>query len=60
MFVGDVAGVKAQMDEMASELDVDEFMLVTVVHSHEARRRSYELLAGAYGLAKAAESAVEA
>ena len=50
MLVGDVAGVKAQLDEMASELDVDEFMLVTVVHSHAARKRSYELLAQAYGL----------
>ena len=50
MLVGDVAGVKAQLDEMSRELDVDELMLVTVVHSHEARKRSYELLAKAYGL----------
>jgi luciferase family oxidoreductase group 1 len=50
MLVGDVGSVKAQLDEMSSELGVDEFMLVTVVHNHEARKRSYELLAQAYGL----------
>src|SRR5690606_13006501 len=55
--VGDPAGVKAQIDEMARELDVDEFMLVTVVHSHEARKRSYERLAEAYGLPSPASPA---
>lgn len=57
MLVGDVNGVKAQMDEMAHELDVDEFMLVTVVHSHAARKRSYELLAEAYELTGPAATA---
>jgi luciferase family oxidoreductase group 1 len=60
MLVGDVAGVTAQIDEMSRELDVDEFMLVTVVHSHEARKRSYELLARAYGLTAAAEASAKA
>ncbi len=60
MLVGDVASVKATLDEMSSALDVDEFMLVTVVHSHEARKRSYELLAQAYGLAVSAEAKAEA
>ena len=60
MLVGDVASVKTQMDEMATELGVDEFMLVTVVHSHEARRHSYELLAQAYDLAKTPATANEA
>ena len=60
MLVGDVAGVKAQLDEMASELGVDEFMLVTVVHSHEARKRSYALLSEAYGLTAEAEAAAKA
>jgi luciferase family oxidoreductase group 1 len=50
MLVGDVTTVKAQLDDMSKALDVDEFMLVTVVHSHEARKRSYELLAQAYDL----------
>lgn len=54
MLVGDVESVKAQLDEMASALDVEEFMLVTVVHSHAARKRSYELLAQAYELKPAA------
>lgn len=60
MLVGDVDGVKAQLDEMAHELDVDEFMLVTVVHSHEARKRSYELLAQAYGLNTSPAAAAQA
>ncbi len=60
MLVGDVTSVKAHLDEMSSELDVDEFMLVTVVHGHEARKRSYELLAQAYDMVPAAEAATEA
>jgi hypothetical protein len=35
---------------MASELHVDELMVVTVVHDHQARMRSYQLLAEAFGL----------
>jgi hypothetical protein len=35
-------------------------MLVTVVHGHAARRRSYELLAEAYGLTRNNEAAVKA
>ncbi len=35
---------------MADALGLDELMLVTVVHGHEARRRSYALLADAFGL----------
>jgi luciferase family oxidoreductase group 1 len=50
MLVGDAAGVKSQLDDMAEQLGVDEFMLVTVVHSHEARKHSYDLLARAYNL----------
>ena len=60
MLVGDVASVKAQLDEMSNELGVDDVMLVTVVHGHEARKRSYELLSQAYGLTKNAEAAAKA
>ena len=35
-------------------------MLVTVVHSHEARKRSYELLAQAYGMVPTAEAKAKA
>jgi luciferase family oxidoreductase group 1 len=54
--VGDAAQVKARLEAMSEALGIDEFMLVTVVHSHEARRRSYELLADAFGLARPASS----
>ena len=36
--------------------ELDELMLVTVVHDHEARRRSYQLLAEAFGLQPANET----
>ena len=35
---------------IASDLRVDELMIVSVIHSHAARKRSYELLAKAFGL----------
>jgi luciferase family oxidoreductase group 1 len=50
MILGDPRGMREQLEEMASALGVEEFMLVTVVHNHEARKRSYELLAQAFGL----------
>jgi luciferase family oxidoreductase group 1 len=55
--VGSVEQVQAQLSEMSEALGVDEMMLVTVVHGHEARRRSYELLARAFGLEGLTESA---
>ena len=50
IFVGDVASVHQRLGEMADALQVEELMLVTVVHGHEARRCSYALLADAFGL----------
>ena len=50
MFVGSVEQVHKGLSEMAAALEIDELMLITVVHSHEARRRSYGLLAQAFGL----------
>jgi hypothetical protein len=35
---------------MADELRVQELMVVTIVHDHSARMRSYELLADAFEL----------
>jgi hypothetical protein len=35
---------------MASVLHVEELMVVTIVHDHRARMRSYELLAEAFHL----------
>lgn len=48
--VGDPATVKSQLDHLVKITEADEAMVVTLVHSHAARVRSYELLAEAYGL----------
>ena len=50
VFVGAVDSVHDQLVDMASVLGIDEIMIVTVVHSHQARRHSYELLAKAFDL----------
>lgn len=44
--VGDAAGVRARLAVLADEAGVGEVMVLSMVHDHEARRRSYELLAG--------------
>ncbi len=50
IFVGSVEQVHEGLDKMGRELGIDELMLITVVHDHEARKHSYELLAGAFDL----------
>jgi luciferase family oxidoreductase group 1 len=50
ILVGRTDRVAESLDAMASALGVDELMVVTVVHSHEARRESYLLLAAALGV----------
>lgn len=47
---GTAEQVKARIDALAEELQVDEVMVVTITHDPAARLRSYELLAEAYGL----------
>jgi luciferase family oxidoreductase group 1 len=49
-FAGAPDTVRDQLIDMASVLHVDEVMVVTIVHDHRARLRSYELLAEAFGL----------
>lgn len=46
--VGTPAQVRAQLESMRLESDADELMIVTNVWSHEARLRSYELVADAF------------
>lgn len=50
IFVGAADRVRDQLADMASQLNVDEIMVVTVVHDHRARIRSHELLAQAFGI----------
>jgi luciferase family oxidoreductase group 1 len=54
VFVGSTQQVHEGLAGMAESLGVDELMLITVVHSHEARKESYRLLAEAFGLTPAA------
>ena len=49
--VGSPATVRPQLEAAAREYGADEVMIVTITHDHEARRRSYELVAEACALA---------
>ena len=51
--VGSPATVRAGLEELARAYQAEEVMVVTIVHDHEARRRSYELIAEAFGPAAA-------
>jgi luciferase family oxidoreductase group 1 len=42
--------VRARLEEVVEEYGADELMLVNIVYEHEARRRSYELVAEAFGI----------
>jgi luciferase family oxidoreductase group 1 len=50
MVLGSPASVRAGLEAVASEYGAGELILVTVTNSHDARRRSYELIAEAFGL----------
>ncbi len=54
---GTAAEVRAGVDEVAEEYGAEEMMLVNIMSDHEARRQSYRLLAGEYGLAERAAAA---
>jgi luciferase family oxidoreductase group 1 len=48
--VGAPEELRDKLVDMASQLHVEELMIVTIVHDHRARMRSYELLAKAFEL----------
>jgi luciferase family oxidoreductase group 1 len=48
--IGSPERVRAGVEELASEYGAEEVIVVTITHDHDARRRSYELLADAFGL----------
>jgi luciferase family oxidoreductase group 1 len=50
VIVGTGAQVRDALEEMREAGRADEVMVLTTVHDHADRRRSYELLADAYGL----------
>jgi luciferase family oxidoreductase group 1 len=47
---GSPATLRAKLGEIAAALQLDEIMIVTIVHDHGARLRSYELLASEFSL----------
>ena len=49
-FVGDPAYVKAQLEELAERHGADELVILTITYDFAARKRSYELIAKAFGL----------
>jgi luciferase family oxidoreductase group 1 len=53
--VGAPANVSGRLESMARDLQVEELMILTVIHDHRARLRSYELLAESFGLTKRSE-----
>jgi len=48
--VGSPERVRAGVEELAAEYLADEVIVVTITYDHEARRRSYELLADVFDL----------
>jgi alkanesulfonate monooxygenase SsuD/methylene tetrahydromethanopterin reductase-like flavin-dependent oxidoreductase (luciferase family) len=48
--IGSPAVVKKGLEELAVLYGADEVMIVTITYEHAARRRSYELIAEAFGL----------
>lgn len=48
--IGDPDQVRAGLEAVALDYGADEVMVVTITHDHEARRRSYELIAEEFGL----------
>jgi glucosamine-6-phosphate isomerase len=51
--VGDPAGVRDELTALLDQTGADELMVLTMVHDHAARLRSYELIAEALGPARA-------
>jgi luciferase family oxidoreductase group 1 len=57
MVAGDPATVRAGLEAVAAEYGAEEVIVVTITHDHAARRRSYELIAEAFGLTGALRAA---
>ena len=50
LIVGGPGEVRAGIEAVAADYGADEVLVVTITHDHDARRRSYELVAEAFGL----------
>jgi luciferase family oxidoreductase group 1 len=54
--VGDAQSVRQGLEDVAREYGAEEVMVVTITHDHDARVRSYELLANAFDLGERASA----
>jgi luciferase family oxidoreductase group 1 len=54
MVLGAPATVRAGLEEVARDYGAEEVIVVGITHDHAARRRSYELIADAFGLGASA------
>jgi luciferase family oxidoreductase group 1 len=54
LFVGSPATVMQKLQPMISASQADELMIITAVYDHDARKKSYSLMADAFGLDKKA------
>jgi luciferase family oxidoreductase group 1 len=48
--IGSPEKVRGELEALAADYGAEEVIVVTITHDHGARRRSYELLADAFGL----------
>jgi luciferase family oxidoreductase group 1 len=48
--IGSPEKVRGELERLAGEYGAEEAIVVTITHDHSARRRSYELLAEAFGV----------
>jgi luciferase family oxidoreductase group 1 len=48
--IGSPEKVRAGLEQLAVEYGAEEVIVVTITHDHQARKRSYELVADAFGL----------
>jgi len=58
MTLGTKDTVRAGLEQIALEYGAEELMIVTITYSHDARKRSYELIAEAFGAVREVESVV--
>ena len=58
--IGSPATVRAGVEEIAARYGAEEVIVVNISYDHAARRRSYELIADAFGVARREAAAAHA
>jgi luciferase family oxidoreductase group 1 len=58
--IGSPQTVRSGLEAVAEEYRAEELLLLTITHDHQARRRSYELVAEEFGLVEGAVSGARA